>query len=306
MVDTLAWRSDTSPVELLDADDALALAGRLTTWQPVDRRRVHKTALAEVLITDLRRLGDDVFAAASQWPRAHVLFQPHPDAPPSPLLFVEALRQAGIHLSHEYLGVPLDHQFVFESISARYLAAAPRPRADQETLVVLVIRVATERTGTRLGRIRLEIEAWSGATRFATARAAYRCLPPAVYRRLRTPAAAAGPAIPAPRQWDAVPDVPVAGTTTSLVDVDYRHPTFFDHPVDHLPGILLVDAALRAAVPDVYGGATSCGWGFQLTFARFAALGVPTVVTTTGRGPCEVEVVVAQPDGAVAAGTVYR
>jgi hypothetical protein len=59
-------------------------------------------------------------------------------------------------------------------------------------------------------------------------------------------------------------------------------------------------------VPDVYAGATSSGWGFQLSFERFAALGTPTTVTTTGRGARDVEVVVAQPGGAVAAGIVRR
>ena len=306
MVESPAWRTDTAPVELLDGGDAVALAGQLTTWQPVDRRRVHKTALAEVLVTDLRPLGDGVFAAASQWPRAHALFQPRPDTAPSPLLFVETLRQAGIYLSHEHLGVPLDHQFVFESMSARYLEPGPRPRPDQETVVVLAIRVDAERAGAWLGRVRLEFEAWSGATRFATARAAYRCLPPAVYRRLRAAATASAPGIPAPRRPAEVPVEPVPGGTTSVVDVDVRHPTFFDHPVGHLPGMLLVDAALRAAAPEEYAGRTSSEWGFHLVFERFAELAAPTTVTTTGRETHDVGVVVAQPGGPVAAGIVRR
>ncbi|WP_158657581.1 ScbA/BarX family gamma-butyrolactone biosynthesis protein [Blastococcus saxobsidens] len=279
----------------MSADDAAALAGLLSTWRTVDRRLVHKAALAEVLITDLRPLADDLVALAAQWPRRHPLFQPEPDRDPDPLLFVETLRQGGIYLSHEHLGVPLGSHFVFESISAEYLHPGPRPGPDQDGTVVLVVRIDAGRRAGAVAGASLDIEAWSGAVRIATARAAYRCLPPEVYARVRPPAAAA-PAIPLPRTSAEPPD------PAALLPVDSRHPTFFDHAVDHLPGMLLIDGALRAARPLL--GEEAFPWGFDLRFDRFAELGHDTTVATRRVADGGIEVVLAQPAGAVARGTV--
>ncbi|TFV52789.1 ScbA/BarX family gamma-butyrolactone biosynthesis protein [Blastococcus sp. TF02A-35] len=289
------------PPALLGPEEAVDLAGTLTTWRTVDRRLVHKTALTEVLVTDLRPLGEDLFALASQWPRQHALFQPSPDEAPNPLLFVETLRQAGIYLSHERLGVPLDHQFVFESISAEYLRPGPRPRTDRETVVVLAVRTDVRRRAGRASGARLEIEAWAGPERIATAVAAYRCLPPQVYGRLRWSSLATTPppALPAPRR--SAESVAQPQATSALLDVDTRHPTFFDHGGDHLPGMLLIDAALSAARPAHV--ASDRPWGFDLRFERFAELGVPTTVTTRPT-PAGVAVALTQPAGVVAAGTV--
>lgn len=38
------------------------------------------------------------------------------------------------------------------------------------------------------------------------------------------------------------------GSHRWLLRVDGCHPVFFDHPVDHVPGMLLVEAARQAAV----------------------------------------------------------
>lgn len=276
---------------LVSPGDAAALAGLLSTWRTVDRRLVHKAALAEVLITDLRPLADDVVALAARWPRRHPLFQPEPDQDPDPLLFVETLRQGGIHLSHEHLRVPLGTQFVFESISAEYLHPGPRPGPDQDGAVVLVVRIdAARRAGVVTGAS-LDIEAWSGRVPIAAARAAYRCLPPEVYARVRRSAAA--PAIPRPR---------TSPEPLGLLAVDPRHPTFFDHAVDHLPGMLLIDGVLRAARPLL--GEQGCPWGFDLRFERFAELGDDTTVATRRVAGSGIEVVLAQPAGVVAHGTV--
>ncbi|WP_198597995.1 AfsA-related hotdog domain-containing protein [Blastococcus atacamensis] len=62
-----------------------------------------------------------------------------------------------------------------------------------------------------------------------------------------------------------------------------RHPTFFDHPSDHLPGMLLIHAALRAGRPADRGPAGQ--WGSDLRFERFAELGVATTLVASRRTP---------------------
>jgi hypothetical protein len=64
---------------------------------------------------------------------------------------------------------------------------------------------------------------------------------------------------------------------SEYVQVQYDHPTYFDHPTDHLPGLLLIEAALHGA-----GLTTAERWpqlhGFQLRFHRYAELHLPTLV----------------------------
>jgi hypothetical protein len=297
---------------LISPAHALALSTSMTTWQAVDRRQVHKAAHTEVLVTDVEPLAPDIYAVASQWPRLHALYQPTQDTSPHPLLFIETLRQAGIYITHRYLGVPLGHHFVFTSISASFLSAPPPPVQGHDRTVVLVIRVCASRRGTRFTGARLEIEAWSGAQRFATAMATYNCLSPAAYSRVRTPPAGVRP--PAeqttkPGYPDGDLDRPLRGDThRSMLAVDVEDPTFFDHPVDHLPGMLLIDAALRAAGVD-----DPRRWdrllGLDLSFLRFAELDIPTAVTarvTRPRGGSpHVEVEISQ-EGTIAATGVVR
>lgn len=40
---------------------------------------------------------------------------------------------------------------------------------------------------------------------------------------------------------------PVAGSATAVVVVDEEDPFFFDHPLDHVPAMLLIDSCLRTA-----------------------------------------------------------
>ncbi|TFV65119.1 UNVERIFIED_ORG: hypothetical protein E4P37_11400 [Bacillus sp. AZ43] len=290
---------------LIDGDTAQLLAQTLSTWRTVDRRHVHKAALSEVLVTDLTELGPDRYAVAVQWPRRHPSYRPEADGDPHPLLFVESLRQAGICLTHERLGVPLGHQFVFLAIGARY-GASRLPRRPEPTTVVLVIRVDLHGPTRRPNGAHLDIEAWCGSVRIATATATYRCLSPGAYARMRRPAPAPAAVHQAVARDPSAQPSPEGDARTTLVTVDRSDPTYFDHAVDHLPGMLLMDAALAAAGID---GPAS--WprlrGFDLAFGRYAELDVPILLTSRpavdGEGR-RVDVTISQGGQAAATGTV--
>lgn len=236
-------------IPMINAETARTLAASLSTWRTVDRRHVHKAAVAEVLVTDLVAIAPDRYAVTVQWPRWHPFFRPRADGPPHPLLFVESLRQAGIYLTHRALDIPLGRHFVFQSIGARYASAEDSRLPPGPSVVVLVVQVHRHRRGIRPVGARLEIEAWSGSTRIATATATYRCLSSAAYARVRAQGLATATDQPPPPATTPPPDEEGGrdhGRQT-LVQVDLANPTFFDHAVDHLPGMLLMDSALSAA-----------------------------------------------------------
>lgn len=298
-----------APAALIDAEAARSLAQTLSTWQTVDRRQVHKSALSEVLVTDLHELESDLYAVALQWPRWHPFYRPRPDQQPHPLLFVESLRQAGIYLTHQSLGVPLTQQFVFQAIEADYAPEELQQLPREAATIVLALRTRPKVCGGgRSGTIRLDIEAWCNAQRLATATAKYRCLSAEAYARVRAHGLAEAASVQNPafdsasRPGPADPD----GGEQSLLQVNYGNPVFFDHPVDHLPGMLLMDAALSAA-----GLGNANAWPqlrhFQMTFSRYGELRLPTLVTTRGgqgRDQDLVSVTISQNDRTAATSTV--
>ncbi|MFD0571187.1 AfsA-related hotdog domain-containing protein [Kitasatospora gansuensis] len=87
----------------------------------MSRASVHKSADREVLITDARQLTGDRYAVAARWSRNHLLGH-RPEALTSdPLLLVETVRQAAIHLAHRFLDVPAGHPFVMQDLDFELL-----------------------------------------------------------------------------------------------------------------------------------------------------------------------------------------
>jgi 2-oxo-3-(phosphooxy)propyl 3-oxoalkanoate synthase len=59
-----------------------------------------------------------------------------------------------------------------------------------------------------------------------------------------------------------------------LLRVDTTHPVFFDHPVDHVPGMMLIEAA-RQAAQALLGPEPVQPFAVESTFERYAELNVP-------------------------------
>ena len=81
------------------------------------------------------------------------------------------------------------------------------------------------------------------------------------------------------RTIDILDLAPSGGISRGFTRVDLRDPVFFDHPLDHVPGMLLVVAGLELAEhaamlqPD--------NVSFRLTFTKFCELDAPVEVSAT-------------------------
>jgi hypothetical protein len=234
---------------------------RLTRTVP--RQYVHRAALAEVLLTDWRPTGDDRFTVEAQWPRAHSLYAPVAGLRHDPLLLAETVRQAGLLLSHAAFAVPLDHSFLMWELrysidpDGALVGAGP---TDWELEVRCQDRV--ERGG-RLSGMTYTVSLLRDGVRVGSGGARFTCAGPRVYERLRGPHGLISVLAPRPARR-ALPAAHVratgraAGTDVVLepaphpggpwvLRVDPDHPILFDHPVDHVPGMLLLEAARQAA-----------------------------------------------------------
>ncbi|MER6677982.1 ScbA/BarX family gamma-butyrolactone biosynthesis protein [Streptomyces sp. NPDC000983] len=288
------------PADLPTASEVLTAA--------VPRQLVHRAAVAETLLTGWHALGADQFAVSAQWPRAHQLHVTSDRTAYEPLLVTETVRQSGALLAHAAYEVPLGQRFVLQELRVttrpEQLRVGPLPAEPALTVKVFDVR----RRAGRPTAFRYDADVTIGGTHVAGGHIAVSWTSESVYRRLRggrtadsVTALPPPPGLPPGEVARTVPaDVvlaPPARPGRWQLRVDTAHPVFFDHPLDHVPGMLLLEAARQAA--HALGGARCVPVSFHASFARYAELDLPTWIEAE-RGPDDqVQVLGIQGDSAV-------
>lgn len=274
---------------------------------------VHRAAVAETFLTGWSRTADDRFSVSAQWPRAHGLHVSADRSAYEPLLVVETVRQSGTLIAHTEYEVPLGHHFVLQEFEVdtfpQHLAVGAVPAEP----VVEVAFTEVQYRGRRPVAARYTADVIRGGDRVATARVAFSCTSDSVYRRLRggrTPATVSVLPLPPALPPDAVGRALPADVVLAPADhpdrwqlrVDTAHPVFFDHPLDHVPGMLLLEAARQAVWARNPGSGLPVS--FRIAFHRYAELDEPTWIDVSEGSGGAVQVVGRQGDSAVFACTV--
>ncbi|USQ84082.1 A-factor biosynthesis protein [Streptomyces phaeoluteigriseus] len=274
----------------------------------VPRQLVHRAALAETFLTGWRRTGADRFTVSAQWPRAHGLHVSPDWSAYDPLLVVETIRQSGTLVSHTEYEVPLDQQFVLKEFHVTTepwaLTLGPRPAEPEVELVFTDVQYR----GRRPVGARYTARVVRDGTLVAAADVSFSCVSEPVYQRLRggrTPdtvtAVPLPPGVPADAVDRALPtDVVLAPTDRPdrwQLRVNTAHPVFFDHPLDHVPGMLLLEGARQAALLETPGKRVPTA--YHAVFHRYAELDVPTWIEAKAAHDGDVQVVGVQGESTV-------
>jgi hypothetical protein len=264
-------------------------AGRyasLTTTVP--KELVHRASVAEVMLTDWKRLADDHFALTAQWPRRHSFFITMEDCH-DPLMVAETIRQAGILIGHAEYDVPLDYSFLMWDLAIEVRPEQTFVGTAPASLDIEIVCKDVKRRRGDLSGLRFEALILRNGQVAATGSARFTCVSPTVYRRLRTSRAESGIRCPIPLTAPLAPQNVGRLSPTDVVlsphgeadqwqlRVDTRHPVLFDHPVDHAPGMLLLEAARQAAVAHL--GRACLPLGVTGEFIRYSELDTPCVIS---------------------------
>jgi hypothetical protein len=256
----------------------------LTTTVP--KEFVHRASVAEVMLTDWERTGDHRFGVTAQWPRSHSFFTAV-NGRHDPLIAAETLRQAGALLAHAEYGVPLGHHFLMWDLSLtvwpEHLLVGSAPAALDIDVVCSDIKMRRE----SLAGFRYRTVIRRAGHVVATGSASFTCMAPKIYQRLRADRLNdAGPQLPltaptAPQNVGRVSPTDVVLSPTGQpgrwqLRVDTRHPVLFEHPVDHIPGMMLLEAARQATVATLGEGATPLS--VTAEFSRYAELDAPCMI----------------------------
>lgn len=282
----------------------------LSYTRTVDRTLVHRDALGEVFLTDLQSLDETSYAAAAQLPRSHAYYGDHLLGPDvyDPVLLLEACRQAALAGAHAYFGVPRQDKFILTHLRVRLT------HPDRVTMGTapcqLTLHVTTSNHYVREGRtngLDYEVDLRVGEVSIGRAGIGLRFKSPDSYLQLRLrnrdqrplPSSADRPGPGGVSGAPAQPyrvgrvnadnvvlsDIEADGTTlTAQIRTPSTHPSMFDHPQDHLPGMVIAEAARQLALYgalEVRGMSPSRVYPTELavTFTRFGELDSPAVLT---------------------------
>jgi hypothetical protein len=300
----------------------------LTFERTVPRGLAHRRAVAEVFVTDTVQAGTDEFLAAIQIPRAHCLWFDRKVSYHDPLSTVEAIRQALTVIGQQYLQLPAatpgslqSLQFSVEDISA-YLDTE---RSPLEGIVRLRPHISR---GDKFFFREASFDAnlTVGSALAMSMRCGVVTFPRGDYEELRR-LGRTGLAADVPSIYDDIAPVDPAAVgridgrnvvvarchETLVLVVDQRHPSFFDHPYDHVPGPLLLEGCRQAAVLAACGsGAIDSPivalTGAALNFSGFAELDVPIELAADADegifGELEVAIAIRQFDRTIADGRI--
>ncbi|WP_351234339.1 ScbA/BarX family gamma-butyrolactone biosynthesis protein [Streptomyces sp. NPDC002133] len=220
-------------------------AGERTAAVPKEYVHLHREEA--VLLTGWASLGSDTYAVTARWP------QTPDDAHYDPMLITQTIRQSCLVVAHAERAVPVTSQTLMERMD---FSVAEGYRVPRKTPADLFVKLACKSTGQR--SMRIELTAVHEDHTVLESVVDFSWVSPAVYRRLRgehlTVAWGEAP-VPAP-----VPAATVGRTDTSAVvlapadrpgrwelRMDVGNTDLYDHPVDHVPGLALIEAAHQAA-----------------------------------------------------------
>ncbi|WP_237720288.1 ScbA/BarX family gamma-butyrolactone biosynthesis protein [Streptomyces xiaopingdaonensis] len=254
--------------------------------QSVPRRLVHRDAVSEVLLTGFRR-SSGIFRVGVQWPRGHSYYGAVAGRWHDPMLFAEGIRQVGLFLAHQELDVPLGSHFVTDNTWFTMTEKGAR-LADGPANIVL--EVAFSEVVRRRGSVTAyayDVTAYRDGERIGAGHLSAQVIADRIYRRLRGDRLGARPPAGVP---SAVSprlvgrstgfDVVLAPGTPTVLRVDASHPVLFDHPVDHVPGMVLLEAARQKALAELgrpEGLLTDCA----AAFTRYVEFNSPCLVKSS-------------------------
>ncbi|MGW2212478.1 ScbA/BarX family gamma-butyrolactone biosynthesis protein [Streptomyces sp. NPDC001781] len=254
---------------------------------------VHRPDAEDAFPVEWTRLAEHRYLVTADWPAAHRFFAPLPGGVQDPLLVAETMRQTAMMLAHAEYGVPADHHFVMWDMDYA-LTAAGFGLADASGRIDVFVDCSEVQMRARsLAGMRVRLTFERDGRLLATSTGSLSCTSERAYRRLRgekllaTGGSAAPPAgVPAERVGRNAPrDVVLAPSEEGgawWLRLDTAHPTLFARANDHVPGMVLLEAARQAAVALAPEGRFLPA-SLAIDFYRYAELNEPCLV----RARCE-------------------
>lgn len=289
----------------------------LSFQRTVDRALVHRTSIAEVFVVDSVAVSENRCVIGAHLPRNHGYYSDHTATPAryDPLLLLESSRQAAIYGSHELKGLRLGSAMIVGSYSIRLTdpdatVTGTATGAGQLVLDTTYLGRPTRRGRVRNGRVVQELEldgrpigSHEMTTTIVTT-AENEAL--RAFRRGSPPPSSADYL----GQVDGVRAQPHevgrrdprnvvltdlrrgVNRASATVSPDFANTALFDHEYDHLPAMVITEAARQLALATVDDGtgariARHAVTAITASFDSYAELDARLTATAVAGPPTE-------------------
>ncbi|WP_141928270.1 AfsA-related hotdog domain-containing protein [Yimella lutea] len=251
-----------------------------TTASPVTMQNwVHKRSAAQVLVRAIRTSTTSMATLDVHWsPDIDAVFRCL--GAYSPLIVIETVRQSVIATAHHLLGVELGTAFMMREIDVEFLGfASIRDVSEEGVSLTVEVECAARIRNTQHWTIRIRVDDSDVARATGISMLAVQPL----YARLR-----------GGRAHKLIESVKVEANRSlssrgrdgclgrlggvPVLHVDQDHPVFFDHPLDHVPGLLVIEAALQVPLIGEFAVRFPIA-RVVAAFSTFIELDVPCYVT---------------------------
>ncbi|MFE6984886.1 ScbA/BarX family gamma-butyrolactone biosynthesis protein [Streptomyces griseus] len=217
------------------------------TLPSVPKEYVHLHSDAAVLLTGWSALGGDRYTVTARWPEDPAR------SSYDPVRLTQTIRQACLLIAHAERAVPLSHQTLMDRMD---FSVDPGHRIPYRLPVDLTLALKCESTGRRSLHVRMAISL--DGRQIADSLIDFSWIAPTVYSRVRGEyrhAAWGEASVPAPIPAHTVGRASASDVVLAPTDepdrwqlrVDVGNKALYDHPVDHVPGLVLIEAAYQAA-----------------------------------------------------------
>ncbi|GGY87692.1 hypothetical protein CP967_30545 [Streptomyces nitrosporeus] len=284
----------------------------------IDRRMVHRASVAEVFVTGMQRTGSLSFRSAAQLPVSHSYYNDHTEIPArfDPLLLLETCRQASIHGAHELLEIPLETTFMVndwdihldggdaltmgERPGELLLSQLITPTHDRrERVTALGFDIQMEIAGVSVGGAHIRVSS-APTPQYASLRFMQRGSAPPMTSAFRGTGDRRTSVQPSRINRFNPANVVLTDTETdaekrnlsAVLAPDFRNAGLFDHDYDHIPAMVLMEAARQSALL-LQPESRSTGkvhrslsiTSLEASFSRFAELDSPIRVVAAAGFP---------------------
>jgi len=265
-------------------------------WHPVENSLVHKTSVNQVLLVSAESKSEGTLklgvALSSEHPSAHTI----PAA--STLLGVELMRQCAIAFAHLAGGVPRGWAFLMNELTFAWDGESVPTTPGQFTGHVNVALRTVRMRKDQVSNLQLEASYVSRGVVLGSGRGDLSCLPPRAYQAIRRNASPATNASTGPL-GTVLADTHQGAETLNARLVWNREDRFiFDHPSDHLSGMLLASGLLETHVLLTGSQASD----FTLQCKNFAEYDAPVQVSGSVTGPGQTLTTIIQSGHTIAVG----
>ncbi len=237
----------------------------------VPRQLVHRQSVHEVFLTSVTPLDELRSVVTMQWPRWHSTTGAHVPTALGSTLVLEGVRQIGIYLAHTAWDVGLDEAFIARVLGFQWTGRPPTAHYGPfEASALTEMREVRPGRGAA-GGLNLGVRLAASGEEFGRGRGELTCISQRLYQRLRgSGRKVRSNELDAPPPSDVLATTvgresqsqvvitqlrvdPAGQTASACLRVDATHPFYFDHPADHVPAALVLEAAQQLATPLLVG-----------------------------------------------------